>query len=214
MTFLSQWLQRHCRAAGVCKFICGAQNASRLKCHTLIGLSFLLVSDTASHAVYRYTRDTLYRQSCAAPVTVSSINHCTFQGYLQCSCICRCMHVRDFMHVCVCVCVQYLTCGGGPLSGTSPGVLGANAPSLQQSLEGAVLPWRGNTAEPLGTAQRVHATGLSLGQHWRAASSVMVPGGPTCPQWIPAGGTDLEGPQAVRPGPWSAVGNQQQNNGC
>lgn len=131
-------------------------------------------------------------------------------------CICRCMHVRVHMwfHARVCVCIQYLTCGVGPLSGTSPAVLGANAPSLQQSLEGAVLPWWGNTAEPLGTAQGVHTTGLSLGQHWRAAGNIMVPGGPTCPQWIPAGGTDLEGAQAVCPGPWSAVSNQQQNNGC
>lgn len=76
---------------------------------------------------------------------------------------CRCMHVCDFMHVCLYT--QYLTCGVGPLCGTSPAVLGANAPSLQQSLKGAVLPWWGNTAEPLGTAQCVHTTGLSLGQH-------------------------------------------------
>lgn len=98
---------------------------------------------------------------------------CTRLAYLQCPCMClfasvgACMYVciRDFMHVCVCVYIQYLTCGVGPLSGTSPAVLGANAPSLQQSLEGAVFPWWGNTAEPLGTAQGVHTTGLSLGQH-------------------------------------------------
>lgn len=106
------------------------------------------------------------------------------------------------------------TCGVGPLGGTSPAVLGANAPSLQQSLEGAVLPGWGDTAEPLGTAQGVNATGLPGSQHRRAAGSIVVPRGPTCPQWIPAGGTDLEGAQAVRPSPRSAVSNQQQNNGC
>lgn len=146
---------------------------------------------------------------------------CTRLARLQCPCMCLCASVGACMYVCIhdlctcaCVCIQYLTCGVGPLSGTSPAVLGANAPSLQQSLEGAVLPWWGNTAEPLGTAQGVHTTGLSLGQHWRATGSIMVPGGPTCPQWIPAGGTDLEGAQAVCPGPRSAVSNQQQNNGC
>lgn len=158
----------------------------------------LLVSDTASHAIHSNTGGTLYAQLSVVAVTVSSVYHCTCQAYLQCPCmsLCafvRCMHVgvHTWFHARVCVCIQYLTCGVGPLSGTSPAVLGANAPSLQQSLEGAVLPWWGNTAEPFGTAQGVHTTGLSLGQHWRAAGNIMVPGGPTCPQLIPAGGTDL-----------------------
>ncbi|TNN37888.1 hypothetical protein EYF80_051950 [Liparis tanakae] len=42
----------------------------------------------------------------------------------------------------------------------------------------------------------------------------MVPGRPTGPQRIPAGGTDLEGAQAVCPSPRSGVSEQQQNNGC
>lgn len=58
----------------------------------------------------------------------------------------------NVMHMCVCVCVQHLTCGVGSLSGNSPAVLGTNAPSLQQSLQGAVLPRWGDTAEPPGTA--------------------------------------------------------------
>lgn len=96
---------------------------------------------------------------------------------------------------------MHLTYEGGSLGGNSPAVLGTNAPSLQQSLEGAVLPWWGDTTEPLGTAQRVHTTGLALGQQRRAAGSIMVPWGAACPQWISARGTDLEGAQAVCPGP-------------
>lgn len=94
-----------------------------------------------------------------------------------------------------------LTCGVGPLSGNSPAVLGANPPSLQESLQGAVLPGWGDAAEPFGTTQGVHTTRLTLGQDCSAAGSVMVPRGPTRSQWIPAGGTDLEGAQVDRPGP-------------
>lgn len=36
----------------VCKLICGAQNTSRLRCHTLIGLSFCW---SVSYAIYRGT---------------------------------------------------------------------------------------------------------------------------------------------------------------
>lgn len=110
------------------------------------------------------------------------------------------------MHLC-------LTCGVGPLGGTSSDVLGANASSLQQSLQGAVLPGWGHAAEPLGTAQGVHATRLPLGQNCRAAGDVVVPRGPAHPQGVLARGTDLEGPPAASPGPRSAVGDQQQHNG-
>lgn len=104
------------------------------------------------------------------------------------------------------------TCGVGPLGGGGSGVLGANASSLQQSLQGAVLPGRGHAAEPLGTAQGVHAARLPLGQNRRAAGDVGVPRGPTRPQRILAGGTDLEGTPAASPGPRSTVGDQQQRN--
>lgn len=174
-------------------------------------LAFLFVgkwhSITCNSQQYRrHSVQTLLCGGCALVQPTCSVHAGPSASVGACMYVC----IRGFMHVCI----QYLTCGVGPLSGTSPAVLGANAPSLQQSLEGAVLPWWGNTAEPLGTAQGVHTTGLSLGQHWRAAGNIMVSGGPTCPQWIPAGGTDLEGAQAVCPGPWSAVSNQQQNNGC
>ena len=109
--------------------------------------------------------------------------------------------------------MQHLTWGVRPLSGNHSGVFGTHAPSLQQSLERTVVPGWGDTAEPAGTAQGVHATGLSLGQDQGAAGSVMVPGGAACPQRIPAGATDLKGAQAVRRGPGSAVSDQQQSHG-
>lgn len=196
----------------VCKFICGAQNPSRLKCHTLIGLSFCwwvthyhmqFTEIQEAHFVYNYMWClSQYPLEATVDIWKPAVSmHVSV-------CIFKCMHARVRVHI------LYLTCGVGPLSGTSPAVLGANAPSLQQSLEGTVLSWWGNTAEPLGTGQCVHTTGLSLGQHWCAAGNIMVPRGAPCPQWILAAGTDLEGAQAVCPGPWSAVSNQQQDNGC
>lgn len=121
---------------------------------------------------------------------------------------------RTCMHVCGAMQVsgRHLTWGARPLSGNRSAVFGTEAPSLKQSLERTVVPGWGDTAEPSGTAQGVHATGLSLGQHQSAAGSIMVSGGPTCPQRIPAGGTDLEGAQAVCRGPGSAVSHQQQKH--
>lgn len=118
------------------------------------------------------------------------------------------------MHVCGAMQVSgwHLTWGVRPLSGNHSAVFGTEAPSLKQSLERTVVPGWGDTAEPSGTAQGVHTTGLSLGQYQSAAGSIVVSGGPTCPQRIPAGGTDLEGAQAVRRGPGSAVSNQQQKH--
>lgn len=168
-------------------------------------------------------------KSCSSEIShTNRLLYCwegTQQHWLQCKARLRSFYhrrlhsPRAFTHLfgCmippVCMHVWCLTCGVGPLSGNSPAVLGTNPPSLQESLQGALLPGWGNAAEPFGTTQGVHATRLTLGQNCGAAGSVMVPRGPTRSQWIPAGGTDLEGAQVDRSGPWSAVSYQQQDNG-
>lgn len=95
MTFLSPEALR----SGIgCKFICGAWNACKLKCHTLIGLPFGLWVKHYHRLFYRNTGGTLSTQFHVAPIRFPSLR-CPCMSL--CAAACMYMCIRDLMHVCV-----------------------------------------------------------------------------------------------------------------